>query len=378
MKGKVLIAIVGCIMAGALAAVAQVPQAAAPSAEAQAPAVVAQAPQATAPSKEKSIVDVAKALLPKSKDGAISLKGYVQGRYTIYEETGKSDGFSIKSAYIVPYGTITPGWDFEVEIDAADTTGKVLRNAFIEYNEFKPWTRLRLGQQKPYFSEEYWTSSAAIDTIERSKAVTSLSAERDIGLNLLGDAADGRVKYGVGVFNGSGVNTLEDNNGKDVAGRVMLAPLKGLGAAVDNLQIGGGAWTGSRTNGAIDRYVGTVVYKIGKMKVQGEYLFQNTGAYDSTSTNGVVTDVAKKEGDGWYTLATYDILIKNDFMVQPVVKYESYEPNRDKSDDKEKATTVGANVFFNKYCKLMLNYMFKDEEQSVANNIGIAQLQVQF
>jgi phosphate-selective porin len=278
----------------------------------------------------------------------------------------------------VPYGTIYPGWDFEVEIDAADRNGKVLRNAFIEYNEFKPWVRMRFGQQKPYYSEEFWTSSSVIDTPDRAKAVTSLSAERDIGLNLLGEAADGRVKYGIGIFNGSGINSLENNDGKDVAGRVTLVPFKGLGALVDNLQIGAGAWTGPRPDGDAERYAGILVYKLGKLKVQGEYLLQNIGAYDSADEDGVVAPVAGKKGDGWYTLATYDITIKNDFMVQPVVKYESYDPDTNESNNKETAATVGATVFFNKYCKLMLDYMFKDDDSKVANNMGIAQLQVKF
>jgi phosphate-selective porin len=333
---------------------------------------MAQAPQAAAVKDESGVAEVAKALLPGSKEGAIKLKGYVQVRYTAYEENGKLDGFSLKSAYVVPYGTISPGWDFEVEMDAADVSGKLMRNAFIEYNGFGQGARIRVGQLKPSYSEEFWTSSSNIATIDRAKAVTSLAAERDIGLSILGLAAKGKLDYGLGVFNGAGINAADDNDGKDFAGRITVAPLKGVGEFIDNLRIGAGAWVGSRTNGDIKRYVGILSYAVSRLKLQGEYLLQNTGEYADTDT----TTVAEKDANGAYGLGTFDVWSRGNALVQLVAKYESYEPNKDKSDDQENATTIGVNWFFSKYSKLMLNYRIRGEEKSFDNNEIVAQMQV--
>ena len=73
------------------------------------------------------LTKLAEALQPVyAKEGQLKLKGYVQGRYEWYQLDSSADTFKLKSAYIIPYGTIVPGWDFEVEIDAAATAGNGL------------------------------------------------------------------------------------------------------------------------------------------------------------------------------------------------------------------------------------------------------------
>ncbi len=65
--------------------------------------------------------------------------------------------------------------------------------------------------------------------------------------------------------------------------------------------------------------------------------------------------------------------------LQPIVKYESYDPNIDEDDDIEDVITLGINYFFNDWTRLQLNYLYKAEEgNEIANDEILMQLQVKF
>lgn len=64
--------------------------------------------------------------------------------------------------------------------------------------------------------------------------------------------------------------------------------------------------------------------------------------------------------------------------IQPVIKYESYDPNTDADNDVEDIITFGVNYFFNDWTRLQLNYLYKAEEEEEANDEILMQLQVKF
>ncbi|MEA2095369.1 MAG: porin [Candidatus Cloacimonadota bacterium] len=64
--------------------------------------------------------------------------------------------------------------------------------------------------------------------------------------------------------------------------------------------------------------------------------------------------------------------------VQPVIKYESYDPNTDADNDVEDIITFGVNYFFNDWTRLQLNYLYKAEEEEESNDEILMQLQVKF
>ena len=67
-----------------------------------------------------------------------------------------------------------------------------------------------------------------------------------------------------------------------------------------------------------------------------------------------------------------------DYGVQPIVKYESFDPDTDTDDDAMSIITAGVNYFFNDWTRLQLNYLYKAEETEVANDEILMQLQVKF
>lgn len=65
--------------------------------------------------------------------------------------------------------------------------------------------------------------------------------------------------------------------------------------------------------------------------------------------------------------------------LQPIIKYESYDPNTDADNDIATVITFGVNYFFNDWTRLQLNYLYKAEEGiEIANDEILMQLQVKF
>jgi len=67
-----------------------------------------------------------------------------------------------------------------------------------------------------------------------------------------------------------------------------------------------------------------------------------------------------------------------DIPIQPVIKYESYDPNADENNDASSIITFGVNYFFNDWTRLQLNYLYKAEEVEESNDEFLMQLQVKF
>ena len=77
---------------------------------------------------------------------------------------------------------------------------------------------------------------------------------------------------------------------------------------------------------------------------------------------------------GFWTQALY----MTPWNLQPVIKYESYDPNTDEDNDIENVITFGVNYFFNDWTRLQLNYLYKVEEEEEPNDEILMQLQVKF
>ena len=145
-----------------------------------------------------------------------------------------------------------------------------------------------------------------LETINRSQVVESLVARsgdvignqngRDIGVLAGGNfslfKSPAGLEYGVGVFNGSGINTSDNNEHKDIVGRVVLHPFAGF-------SIGGSFYDGRYTlagqkgDSVRQRAGGDAAYVNGPFLFKGEYIH----GYD-----------ARVEKDGWYALAGYTII----------------------------------------------------------------------
>lgn len=162
-------------------------------------------------------------------------------------------------------GTLDGIYDFKLMPDFGG--GKtIVQDAFVAAG-FKPWLVLTVGKFKPPVGLERLQSATDNRFIERALP-TDLVPNRDIGVQLGGDIAGGRINYSVGVFDGVADGTSSDNNptpdfssdGKgDVAARIFLRPfllsgnaeLTGLGFGVAGTYVHA---TGSPSNTLLASY----------------------------------------------------------------------------------------------------------------------------
>lgn len=302
---------------------------------------------------------------------ALQLSGYTQFRYQAFQENSKIDGADLRRVRLDLKGVITPDWDYRLQVDFAGTP-KIL-DGYINYT-LDDYLKITAGQLKIPFSSENQISDDKSESIERSQVVEALVARstdvignqngRDIGLQFSGSLFKNNgqyfLDYYAGVFNGQGINASDKNKQKDFSGRVVLHPIRGL-------DLGGSYYNGFDNFGspagnyARTRYGAELKLAIDYLSISSEYIYG--------SDNNV-------NRDGWYALIGYYVIPKK---LQPILKLDSYNPNKDQSGLVTTAYTIGANYFFNDWTKLQVNYTIKREETiQIDNDVFAAQLQIGF
>lgn len=150
------------------------------------------------------------------------------------------DTFLFRRVRPILQGRLARYFEFNLQPDFAGSAVN-LRTAYIE-TRFSPAFRLRVGKDKTPFGLERLHSASHLLFVERAFP-TSVAPDRDIGVQILGDVRGGLVSYAAGLFNGvvdGGSSETDTNDGKDLAGRVVVRPfttktghpLAGLGVAL--------------------------------------------------------------------------------------------------------------------------------------------------
>jgi phosphate-selective porin OprO/OprP len=105
----------------------------------------------------------------------------------------------------------------------------VIYDAYVDLHPW-PWLRIRGGKFKPPVGLERLQSASNLLFVERGYP-TALVPNRDVGVQLWGEIASGTINYAIGVFNGvpdGALGDLDNNDGKDFAGRLFVHPLRPL------------------------------------------------------------------------------------------------------------------------------------------------------
>lgn len=310
----------------------------------------------------------------------IKISGYTQVRFQSFAEDNKTDSFDIRRARLDIRGDITERFDYRFQGEFGGNKGPFLLDATAGY-KFSPWLKATAGQFKIPFSLENLTSSPKLETINRSQVVEALVARgkdvignqngRDIGVQASGSffQKDDRYlfDYTAGIFDGAGINTLDNNDQKDFVGRLVFHPIKGL-------DVGGSFYNGFDkwnlnpsdpksvpTNQDRDRVGAEIAYVNELLSLKGEYIAGVDGNTDK---------------DGWYVQGGYFIFPKK---LEAVLKYDTFDPDKKKNDNESDVYTLGANWYFNKWAFLQANYEIKRERnKEIDNNVFTGQLTLQF
>lgn len=298
--------------------------------------------------------------LPVTASRGFQLTGYVQGIFSYFEEG--TDTFVIRRARIALTGDLTKSIKLKLQVDAV--RAPVLVDAQIDLS-LKPYFNLRIGQFYLPFSRENRTSAGDLDTVLRAQVVEKLapgrdigSLGRDIGVMVVGKASV--VEYMAGIFNGAGINKLDTNEHKDFAARAVANPLKFL-------FVGGSVYNGRYSPAQGDPEVRRDRAGLEALLILGPFSFRSEY-------------IAGKDGpisrSGWYLLGLYNVLPKK---LQAVVKWDSYDQDRDVPEDRTGLLTLGCNYFFSEKTMLMANYVnYGQETKGTTNRALLLQFKAGF
>ena len=297
---------------------------------------------------------------PVTSSLSFRLSGYTQFLYT-YWDTG-IDSFAIPRARLTLSGELLKNIRFRIQVDGVKSPALIDANVDFLFN---PAYSLRIGQYYVPMSMENNTSDADMDTILRSQVVNALapsrdlgSQGRDIGAMFMGQYSI--AEYYLGVFNGAGINKMDTNKAKDLAGRLILHPL-------ESLAIGGSFYKG-RNNPVLtgpdltrERIAFEAAWLPGEFSLKGEFI---SAKDDLTSKSG------------WYLQGGYFVLPKK---LQAIVKWDTYDKDRDVSADRADLFTLGANWFIWGKTKLMVNYgVYRREGEGTTNQSAAVQFKAAF
>ncbi len=342
----------------------------------------------------------------KSEDG-VSVIGFIQPQYN-YNFNGTDDNnnslntnsFLFNRARIGVTGTIPYDFSYYAMTEFSPTKGgPMLLDFFITWKRLGKWANISMGQFKQPFGLELSTACHKLHTIDRSKMVNELASPfRDMGVMLSGNSGDlsiagltnkNIIQYQIAYVNGTGLNITDTTKYKDIVGRVVLSPFKFV-------SVGGSYRFGKKKNQDLTiekadermRWGADITFDYYNFLIQGEYI-SGTDKGSKIEGGGGCGGGAGKivagnfESNGYSVLALY----KTPWNIQPLVKYESYDPDSDSDFDKLNTLTFGFNYFFNEWTRLQVNYLYNVEESSdtnpanyneIDNDVFMVQLQVVF
>ncbi len=300
------------------------------------------------------------------------MTGYSQVRYQFQQQEGKIDGFDIRRARLDFRGNVNSWFSYRLLTDFASS--KILLDAFGDI-KLKDYLIFTIGQARIPLSLENQIADRQLELSDRSQVVEALVARstdvignqngRDIGVQAGGSlwkcANRYLVDYQIGLFNGAGIDVADNNNNKDLSGRLVVHPLNGLG-------IGGSFYSGTAyygtttpTNHVRDRAGLELNYEYKGLFIRSEYLDGKDGAI---------------KRDGWYAEAGYFVIPAT---LQLLLKYDTYDPNTAISKNATTDYVIGGTYHFNRWSKIQAAYtLIKKEASTKTNNYGVIQYQITF
>ena len=284
---------------------------------------------------------------PKGGMEMPKISGFVQGMYQAnINDEGEltSNTFRMRRVRLSVDGNLYKGLSYKLQGDFSRSP--MLVDAFLKYKVCDAFA-IQFGQFKTPFTLESPINPVNLEIFDYGEVIQKLGGYsdvcgvgglgRDIGLMATGKlfpikGEEGNVKYhvvdyAVGVFNGNGPTTTDNNNRKDLVGRLEVHP--GLKA----LTLSGSYYYGKYTkddneNCTRNRWAAGIQYSDGNLMLRGEYLNGTTGYLnDIVDDNGYPIEQFRFS-KGFYAVAGYNFKLGKEGKqtLMPVLRYERLEP----------------------------------------------------
>ena len=269
------------------------------------------------------------------------ISGFVQG---MYQANLNGDGELVSNTLRMRRvrmsidGTLFKGLTYKIQGDFVRSP--MLVDAYLKYKVNDAFA-IQFGQFKLPFTIESLINPVNLEIFDYGESVQKLAGYsdicgvgalgRDIGIMATGSLIPvesngqrfGLFDYSIGVFNGNGPNVIDNNNHKDIAGRLDIHPW------VKALTLSGSCYFGKYYkdedyNGIRNRWAAGLQYNDGKLVIRGEYLSGTTGY------QGFEGEDAPKEFNsmGYYAETGYNFQFGKEGKEQklmPVLRFEHFE-----------------------------------------------------
>ena len=285
---------------------------------------------------------------------------------------GSNDRIYVRRARLNAQAQLPYHTEARIELDLAGSLAPSTSARAQMTDGYLTWTgsriaSLRAGQFKTPFGHEQLMADAKLVTPERSLASDRLTPGRQAGAQISGEGAGGRVTYAIGLFNGNGTNSSNNDDDRFLtaarAAGVLYrsGPLRwtagvngftsrdravayssdfGFTSRVTGLA---DVFTGSRRGAGVDSQL-----VAGPAEIWAEYIATTFEPDDAIPSSRFKTS-------GWSLLGSWMFVPER---LQGVVRLEEFDPNGQLSNDETRAWSAGANwLIRGNDLKLQLFYM---------------------
>lgn len=311
-----------------------------------------------------------------SNDWMPKISGFVQGLYQadVNGDGELSNTFRLRRVRLSVDGTLFKGLTYKIQGDFSRSP--MLVDAYLKYkvcNEFA----IQVGQFKTPFSLESPINPLNLEIFDYGEGIQKLvgysdvcgvgGLGRDIGIMATGSlfpmkndkGAYNIVDYAVGVFNGNGPTAIDNNNRKDIVGRLEVHP------GLKDLTLSGSYYNGRYTKGdnvncARNRWSVGAQYNNGNLVIRGEYISGTTGVAPTV----IPEDLGYYNSNGYYALAGYNFALGKDKSqkLMPVLRYEHFTADQAIANGGTNWYTAGINYWPLKSVNFKLDYSLVQKE----------------
>lgn len=277
-----------------------------------------------------------------------------------------------------------------------------------------PQLSITLGQQLLPFGLEVPATEELKPVIRNAQFTTRLNlARRDIGLIARGDlfpmvdfGYNYRVpilNYALGLVNGSGPNTLDDNNVRDIIARLAFTVPSDFHSWLRQITLGGTAYFGKQNSFINDGPPRTLAGRGVKQRLGVDFYYNHwpfgvtyefIRGKDITTPGPTLAESVRTDLDSDAHTATVFLSFGEQFVsgfrnqgryddwwpktYQPFARYDRFDPNKDAKNDVVTVVTLGLNLFVAETTKFQANFNWTDDERTKIQREILAQAQVGF
>ena len=319
------------------------------------------------------------------------ISGFVQGMYQANlsnEGELKDNTLRMRRVRLSVDGNLSKTVSYKIQGDF--TRSPMLVDAFIKYKPCREFA-IQLGQFKTPFTIESPINPVNLEIFDYGEAVQQLGGYKDVcGVGALGrdlglmatgslfpvEGEEGYkysiVDYSIGVFNGNGANNLDNNNSKDLVGRLDVHP------GLKEITLSGSYYYGKYTKDEnIDctrnRWAAGAQYNDGKFVIRGEYISGKTGQLPTI----IPEDLSYFYSNGYYGVVGYNFQA-GEQKIMPVLRYEHFTKDTSIVNGGTNWYTAGINYWPLKSVNCKLDYSLIQKEAGGNSHRVVAMVSYKF